>query len=76
MRRVGIPTKESDMHLEDTPNGGNLTPIPAPSRSLLYGPSSNHASVTSELDPLGGNSLNLNSGTTQRKKFVPPKLSL
>ena len=64
------PTKESDMHPEDTPDGGNLTPTPAPSRILLYVWGSNHAYVTSGLDTLGTDFLTLNSSVVVEKSWL------
>ena len=58
------------MHSEDTPKGGHLTPIPAPSRSLLYGQSSNHACVTSGLDTLGADFLTLGDNTVAEKSWL------
>ena len=58
------------MHPKDTPRGENLTPIPAPSRSLLYVWGSNHACVTSGLDTLGADFLTLNSSVAVEKSWL------
>ena len=59
------------MHTENTPGRGeNLTPIPAPSRSLLYVWRSNHACVTSGLDTLGTDFLTLNSSVVVEKSWL------
>lgn len=60
------------MHSEDTPKGGHLTPIPAPSRILLYVWGSNHACVTSGLDTLGADFLTLdNNMMVEESQLVP-----
>ena len=58
------------MHPKDTPNGGNLTPTPAPSRSLLYVWGSNHACVTSGLDTLGADFLVLDNSVVVEKSWL------
>jgi hypothetical protein len=58
------------MHSEDTPKGGHLTPIPAPSRILLYVWGSNHACITSGLDTLGADFLTLNSSVVVEKSWL------
>ena len=55
------------MHPEDTPKGGHLTPIPAPSRSLRHIWGSNHACVTSGLDTLGTDFLTLDDSVVVEK---------
>jgi hypothetical protein len=58
------------MHPEDTPRGENLTPIPAPSRSLRHVWGSNHACVTSGLDTLGADFLILDNGMVVEKSWL------
>jgi hypothetical protein len=58
------------MHSEDTPKGGHLTPIPAPSRILLYVWGSNHACVTSGLDTLGADFLILDNSVVVEKSWL------
>ena len=62
------PTWTRKTHLEE--RGENLTPIPAPSRSLRHTWGSNHACVTSGLDTLGADFLTSNSSVVVEKSWL------